>query len=61
MTKKNIAAMNDIEKVAGGMVIDPTKPYPPNWNDFPPGALASAPNIDALPEPIIDLTDQLNK
>ena len=40
MTKKNIAAMNEMEKVSGGMIFDPDRPYPTN---LPPGSIAGIP------------------
>ena len=39
MTKKNIAAMNEMDKVSGGMIYDPNRPYPHN---LPPGSIAEA-------------------
>ncbi len=41
MTKKNVEEMKEIkemEKVSGGVIYDPDKPYPTN---LPPGSLAS--------------------
>ena len=51
MTKKNISAMNEMDKVSGGMIYDPDRPPRPNQ---PLGTLKSVPK-DPLPDPIVDI------